>query len=719
MVATDAQSQIAAKQLKYPKSTFFIIGNEFCERYSYYGMRAILALYMRNVLLYAEREATIIFHIFNFLCYIFPICGGTLADAYIGQYKTIVYSSIIHSVGNVLLALAATPWFFSPRVFSLLALILVAAGAGLMKPCISTFGGQQFVLPQQAKQLATFFSIFYVSCNVGAFLSAITSPIIRQDIKCLGQQSCYPLAFGVPAILMLLALVLFICGKPWYKMLKHGGSIPLTALKCIFHGLRRRLLSNKKQEVSSHWLECVADKYDPQMQADARDVLRVLAMYIPVPMFYALYDQVGSSWIFQASKMDGVVPNWFIIKPDQLAFLNPLVCMLFIPMLELFIYPALAKIGIRRPLQYITVGAALCALSYVMAAYVEVKLEPCYAKLPSPELGQLRIFNGLPCPLELQPPIDGEQFISPLGALQRTELQVEKTRILREDLILNAGLPCMNVGVPENWTREISLSEEESVSYIITDLGGTIDLLRVPGFDDVSKSQINAPKLRVIHNFAGPLTLKSQYGSELTFKLLESDVVTPLIEVDSGTYDAMYGDQMVLSNLQIESGGVYTLVIQKIDSRIVGNLHTITPPATLHLLWMIPQKTVMSIAEVFFAMTYVSFTFTQTPAKMRSIMQSFLSMSMSLGSVVVVLVASVGFKRQAYQFLLYAGLMFLDVILLILLSLRYKYREISPSEDIEPFRVEGAPSPEDVPGQDATKPQQMPETARENLCDKS
>lgn len=73
--------------------------------------------------------------------------------------------------------------------------------------------------------------------------------------------------------------------------------------------------------------------------------------------------------------MDGVVPNWFIIKPDQLAFLNPLVCMLFIPMLELFIYPALAKIGIRRPLQYITVGAALCALSYVMAAYVEVKLE--------------------------------------------------------------------------------------------------------------------------------------------------------------------------------------------------------------------------------------------------------------------------------------------------------------------------------------------------------
>lgn len=81
-------------------------------------------------------------------------------------------------------------------------MFLTAIGAGLLRPILSTFGGEQFVLPQQAKQLATYFSIFYFSCQVGPVFAAITSPIIRRDVKCFGQKSCYPLAFGIPAIVM-------------------------------------------------------------------------------------------------------------------------------------------------------------------------------------------------------------------------------------------------------------------------------------------------------------------------------------------------------------------------------------------------------------------------------------------------------------------------------------------------------------------------------------
>lgn len=83
-------------------------------------------------------------------------------------------------------------------------LLLISIGTGGIKPCVSAFGGDQFTLPQQARQLASFFSIFYFSINAGSLLSTYLTPELRTQ-KCFGQP-CYPLAFGVPAILMLLSL---------------------------------------------------------------------------------------------------------------------------------------------------------------------------------------------------------------------------------------------------------------------------------------------------------------------------------------------------------------------------------------------------------------------------------------------------------------------------------------------------------------------------------
>lgn len=108
--------------------------------------------------------------------------------------------------------------------------MLIAFGSGGIKPCVAPFGGEQFQLPEQAKQLATFFSLFYFSINAGSLLSTFLTPVLR-DVKCMEMDSCFPLAFGVPVVLMTLSIILFLSGK--YRTAPAQGNMFVKVLKCI------------------------------------------------------------------------------------------------------------------------------------------------------------------------------------------------------------------------------------------------------------------------------------------------------------------------------------------------------------------------------------------------------------------------------------------------------------------------------------------------------
>lgn len=92
------------------------------------------------------------------------------------------------------------------RELTILGLLLIATGTGGIKPCVSSFGGDQFVVPQQELQLQQFFSIFYFSINIGSMLGTLISPILRQDVHCFGENTCFPIAFALPAFLLFTAL---------------------------------------------------------------------------------------------------------------------------------------------------------------------------------------------------------------------------------------------------------------------------------------------------------------------------------------------------------------------------------------------------------------------------------------------------------------------------------------------------------------------------------
>src|SRR5262245_34311610 len=153
-----------------PPQVPYIIGNEGCERFSFYGMRNILVAFLTGHFLLAEDDARAKFHLFVSAVYFFPLLGGYLADRFWGKYKTILWLSIVYCFGHLCLALAeGTPSAFYFGLF------LIALGSGGIKPCVSAFVGDQFT--EKNKHLARpVFEAFYWMINFGSFFASLSLP---------------------------------------------------------------------------------------------------------------------------------------------------------------------------------------------------------------------------------------------------------------------------------------------------------------------------------------------------------------------------------------------------------------------------------------------------------------------------------------------------------------------------------------------------------------
>jgi solute carrier family 15 (oligopeptide transporter), member 1 len=159
-----------------------------------------------------------------------------VADSWWGKFHTILWLSIVYVMGSITMAVSAVEPIIElqgARTLTILGLFLIALGSGGIKPCVAAFGGEQFKMPEQARQLATFFSIFYFSINAGSLLSTTITPILREDVQCFGLDDCFSLAFGVPALLMIVAVLFFIFGKFLYKILPNQGNMLVKVSRCM------------------------------------------------------------------------------------------------------------------------------------------------------------------------------------------------------------------------------------------------------------------------------------------------------------------------------------------------------------------------------------------------------------------------------------------------------------------------------------------------------
>jgi POT family proton-dependent oligopeptide transporter len=334
-----------------PPGIPYIIGNEAAERFSFYGMRTILVVFMTQYLLgrngepdpMSENEAMQWHHLFIMGVYFLPLLGSLLSDGLLGKYRTIILLSIVYCLGHLVLAVNET------REGLRLGLILIALGAGGIKPCVSAHVGDQFG-ERNKHLLEKAYGWFYFSINFGSFFSTLLTPAIlaRQGVFAEwipANVRTAPIAFAIPGILMLVATIVFWLGRYKYAHVPPGGA---------------KFIADVKSSEGRHVIGRLG-----------------LLFFLFVPMFWSLWDQSSSAWVFQAQKMNReltVLGRSFTIEAAQVQAINPLLIMVFIPLFNFGLYPAINRLWRLTSLRKIGLGFALTAAAFVGSYLIEVSI---------------------------------------------------------------------------------------------------------------------------------------------------------------------------------------------------------------------------------------------------------------------------------------------------------------------------------------------------------
>jgi POT family proton-dependent oligopeptide transporter len=271
-------------------------------------------------------EATEILHLFGTAVYLLPLLGGWIADRWLGRYWTILIISLFYCLGHG--TLAATE---GSRAGLFAGLTLIAIGAGGIKPCVSAFVGDQFRADQE-HLLTKVYGWFYWAINLGAAAAFFIIPQVRADVG-------YAWAFGIPGIAMGLATLIFWLGRKSYIRQPPSREAP-------------RSESEKGQ--------------------DRRTLWRIGVVFLPVPMFWALFNQVNSNWVLQGRKMT----PYHALNGETMQGAGAVLVMIWTPILTLVLYPLAERLGWRpTALRRMAAGMFLGALAFVVSGLIQGRMD--------------------------------------------------------------------------------------------------------------------------------------------------------------------------------------------------------------------------------------------------------------------------------------------------------------------------------------------------------
>ena len=317
-----------------PKGIPYIIVNDVAERFSFYGMRAILVIFMTQYLMtddgaldtMSEEDATSYFHLFVSTAYFLPILGAILADAFWGKYRTIIILSLIYCAGHLSLFLDDT------RLGLIFGLTLIAIGSGGIKPSIASNVGDQF---SQANRhlLSRAFSWYYFGINIGSSTSSLMTPWLLENYG-------PSVAFGVPGIFMLIATVTYWLGR------------------------------NKFVHVPPAGKSYIEDLTGSEGQRVAK---RLLVIYLLVAAFWSLFDQMGSTWVIQAQGLNREVFGYEML-PAQIQAANPFLILILIPIFSYIVYPFMSRFFRVTTKRKMCIGMFLAATPFLVTAWIETQL---------------------------------------------------------------------------------------------------------------------------------------------------------------------------------------------------------------------------------------------------------------------------------------------------------------------------------------------------------
>ena len=388
-----------------PRQIPFIIGNEACERFSFYGMRNILTPFLVGSLLAyapeAERAgmAKDVFHTFVIGVYFFPLIGGWISDQLFGKYRTIFWLSLVYVAGHACLAL-----FEGQRAGFYTGLGLIAVGSGGIKPLVASFMGDQF--NQSNKHLAkVVFDAFYWTVNFGSFFASLLMPLLLRGYGA-------SVAFGIPGVLMAIATLLFWAGRHRYVHAPPAPPNPHSLLRVVRTALVTQAPGQRRIGLAlaaaggvlallalslmgalgfvaaaclalvlvlafggagaALQLERARGAHPDEAVNGVRAVLRVLIVFALITPFWSLFDQKASTWVLQADQM--TKPAWF--QSAQMQALNPALVMLLIPFNNVVLYPALRRLGFEpTALRRMGTGLAFAGVAWLVAGALQLSID--------------------------------------------------------------------------------------------------------------------------------------------------------------------------------------------------------------------------------------------------------------------------------------------------------------------------------------------------------
>ncbi len=332
MTATTPESAAAdpaQDNNKMPSSIKYIVSNELAERFCYYGINSILAVYLTSYLHYTESSAVATQSMFKVGAFFFPLVGAVVADALWGKFKTIVVFSSIYAAGCAALAL-----FGTTELALGASLFFIGFGTGGIKPCVSTNVGDQFT-SKNSHLIERAFSFFYLAINLGSSFSIYLCPELLDDPN-WGPKW----AFGVPAIMMTVATLVFISGRSKYAVVPPAGK---KWLRDLLHPRTLRLMGS------------------------------LLIIYFFVAAFWMLWDQSnGNTWVLQMES--ALVDKTFFghtFLPAQIQVVNGIFILIFAPLFSYVVYPFISRFTAVTPLRKIGAGLFITVGSFLIVAWIE------------------------------------------------------------------------------------------------------------------------------------------------------------------------------------------------------------------------------------------------------------------------------------------------------------------------------------------------------------
>jgi dipeptide/tripeptide permease len=213
----------------------------------------------------------------------------------------------------------------------------------------------------------------YVVSKIGLLFGQIIYPIISKDFKCYEDDHCYPVAFILSIVVMICGFIIFVAGKFSYPKEDKSDNVFMRSCACIISAIHRKLF-DRSENPKKHWLDYSEKSYGNQLITDTKDVLNVSKILCTMPIFWSIYGQCNSRWVFQANQMNGDL-GFYDIKPDQMVMLTTLFSIISVPLADYLLYPLLSKIGVTKNLQKVTIGMSFAVVAFLIAAIIELIIQ--------------------------------------------------------------------------------------------------------------------------------------------------------------------------------------------------------------------------------------------------------------------------------------------------------------------------------------------------------